>query len=511
MEIADPVRPWPDFMRKPRTLAALLGLTSGSMLVAVGTLLSPLVAGAVVLGGLVAGAAMYSPFVSVLLTAAVVPLERVGRFTNDNSAVTFSLMRVLGLLGLASLLLHAFLTRTRLRVPLPVLLYAAHVFVCCLTLTYTTDFLDGFKWCGTMVGNLLFLFFVINAVRFSRQVRWPVILWLATTLLVGLFTMYQWHSGTAVVQDDRFANSGFRTTDDRFSTVIIDYAEFDEIGAVKRVLGATSHPAVYALNVILTIPFYVFILVTTDSWWMRIFSIAGLLVGSYNVLLTNTRAAMLALVLSLLLTFCSRLVKYRFAIVVAAIAVCGVAAPFLPSALYQRVLSAKNYSVGRSAAIQIRFQYWRAGVDMFADHWLLGVGSGNQKELPRRLSNVRMPPNTSIHNEYLESLLETGIVGYPLIVSFIVVLFRRCLQVTRRARESGDRHLYLFGVSTVIAFVTVLVFGLQCDVFHFTLKGWWLLMGLVVGIHGMNPVTGPKEGQLQIAGPLPPLESADAQ
>jgi O-antigen ligase len=358
-----------------------------------------------------------------------------------------------------------------------------------------------------MVGNALFLFLVVNAIRSSRQVRWPIILWLATTLLIGLFTAYQWHFGSATIQDDRFENSGFRTTDDRFSTVIMDYAEFDEIGAVKRVLGATSHPAVYAMNIILTIPFYVFLMDTTRSWWMRIFCILGLIVGSYNVLLTNTRAAVLVLGLSFVLVFFSALAKHRLAIFITAMVLCAAAVPFLPSAIYERALSAKNYSVGRSAAIQIRFQYWRAGVDMFADNWLLGVGSGNQKELPRRLANIRMPPNTSVHNEYFESLLETGILGYPFIVGFVVVLFRRCLRLTRQGRLAGDRELYLFGVATIIAFVTVLVFGLQSDVMHFTLKGWWLLMGLVVGIECMPTMPESGSSQPEKAGDAASAES----
>lgn len=468
-----------------RASALTLGGTAGALLPVIAGLTSPLVAAGAIVGSLVAGACICWPFLSVLLTAAVVPMERVGRFTNDNAAVTFSIMRVLGLLGLASLFLHVCVYRQRLRVTVPVLLYGTYVFVCILTLTYTTDFERGAKWCATMVGNGLFLFFVANALRSSRQVRLAIIFWLASTFVIGAYTIYEWHFGTAVIQDDRFSNSGYRTTDDRFSTVILDYAELDTIGVVKRVLGATSHPAVYAINVIMTLPFYVYLLVTTKSWWMRSFGIAGMGVGAYNVLLTNTRAAVVAMVLIFVLIFFSSLVRHRVPIALALLVVTACAAPFLPSDLYQRVLSFKNYSTHNSAAIRIRLSYWQAGVDMFADHWLLGIGSGNQSELPARLSNERLPPNTSIHNEYIESLLETGIVGYPLITGFIIVLFRRCLSVTRRAKRAGNREIYFFGVATVITFITVLVYGMQCDVLHFTLKGWWLLMGMMVALSEM--------------------------
>ena len=153
---------------------------------------------------------------------------------------------------MASLFLHSLLSKRKLLVTLPVLLYGTYIFIALITLSYTTDSMRGFQWCSTMVGNLLFLFFVINAIRTPKQIRLPIVLWLGTTLAIGAFTIYQWHSDKAVVQGDRFENSGYRSTDDRFSTIIIDYAEFDSIGAVKRVLGATSHPAVYGINIILT-------------------------------------------------------------------------------------------------------------------------------------------------------------------------------------------------------------------------------------------------------------------
>jgi hypothetical protein len=475
-------------LHKNRNKFALsLGTGAGVAIPGLAAVVSPIIAGGVVLGSLIALTAMMWPFFSVLMTAAVVPLERVGRFTNDGSGVTFSLMRVFGLLGLISLFLHSLISRKKLMITTPVVLYGIYICISFLTLTYTTDFTRGFQWCFTMIGNVLFLFLVINTLRSASDVKLPIILWLATTLAIGIFTVYQWHSGTAVVQGDRFQNSGYRTTEDRFSTVIIDYAEFDRIGAVKRVLGSTSHPAVYGINVILTVPFYFYLLRISPSWWIRAGCFLGLGVASYNVLLTNTRAAIVTLLFTLVCVFFSRLVKHRVAILVAALVACACAAPFLPSDIYQRVLAFKNYSVGQAAALRIRFSYWQAGVDMFSDHWLLGVGSGNQAELPARLKNIRMPPNTSIHNEFFESLLETGLVGYPFIVGFVVVLFRRCLRVTKAAAQRGDREIEYFGVASLIAFVTILVYGLQCDVLHFTLKGWWLAMGLIVGISEMKP------------------------
>jgi hypothetical protein len=482
-------KPTPDLevlRRHKKKLAMALGMGAGPLLPLLGGLLSPITAGAVVVGSLVGIAAICWPFLSVLLTAAVVPLERMGRFTNDNSAVTFSLMRIFGLLGLASLLLHSLLSRRKLLFSLPIVLYGIYVFISALTLTFTSDFFRGFQWCSTMLGNLLFLFFVVNSIRSSKQVRLPVILWLVTTLVIGLYSIYEFHSGRYIVQNDRFENSGYRTTDDRFSTVILDYAEFETLGAVKRAIGATSHPAVYAINVILTIPFYAYLFRTTSSLSMRIFSVLGLGVGVYNVLLTNTRAAVVTLGFTLFCVFASKLVKNRLAIVCIAAGAAASAAPFLPQALYQRVFALSNYSLGQAAAMRARLAYWQAGVEIFEDHWLFGIGSGNQTELPHKLTNMYMPPNSSIHNEYFETLLETGIIGYPVMIAFLVTLFRRCRKVIRVFRQQNDGDTELFGIACFVASLAILLYGVQCDVMHFTLKGWWLVMGLIVGLSEMT-------------------------
>ncbi|MGS0758267.1 hypothetical protein ACVBEH_28340, partial [Roseateles sp. GG27B] len=57
---------------------------------------------------------LLSPAASFLLTALVVPVERLGRLTNDDAMYTISLMRIVGTLTLLSLLLNAMLRRQRL-------------------------------------------------------------------------------------------------------------------------------------------------------------------------------------------------------------------------------------------------------------------------------------------------------------------------------------------------------------------------------------------------------------
>jgi hypothetical protein len=418
-----------------------------------------------------------------------VPLERLGRFSNDADTITFSLMRVTGLLGIAALAIHWFIGRRRLSFPLPFVLYGSYILIAALSLVDTTDQVKGVQELTAMVGNALFLLLIVNVVKRKEQVRLPIVLWLATTLAVGAFSVYQWHSHAAVVQIDRYDNSGLRSTDDRFSTVMEDFGEFDTIGSVRRVLGPTSSPAVYGINIILTLPFYFYLFRTTRNLWMRLFCAAGLVLGTYNVILTNTRAAVVALAVTLVCVFWTKLARLKFIGIVGVVVLAALLVPFLPSFLLERIFRVDSYTVDKSATLRIRLTYWQTAADIFADHWLLGCGIGNQNELPKRLSNMAMPANSSVHNEYLESLIETGIAGYPVIVFFMIVLYRRCRRAEKIFEAQGDVATALFLTAARCGFYAVLFYGLQSDVLHFTLKGWWLSMGLAVALAQMAPAS----------------------
>jgi hypothetical protein len=464
-------------------IAVLTGSLAGILLPLLSLRVSP-VAGLAALAGIaVAGWALAQPTVAVLLTALVVPIERLGRFSNDSQMMTISLMRIFGLLGLASLGLHWMLGRLQLRLPAPILFYALYVAIAGASLTWATDLNKGVSYWITIVGNLLFMILVVNVIRSRAQIRLPVVLWLVTTLGVGVFSIYQWHDPSAVVQVDRFDNTGERTTDERFSTVMEDYAEFEAIGTVRRVLGATSHPAVYGINIILAVPFYVYLIRSSSSLLTIAFGLAGLAVGAYNVLLTNTRAALLTLLFAAIMIMVTGLVRIRPLSIVCVLLAGILMIPFLPATLYDRILDANNYSTSKSAAMRIRITYWEAGLDILRDHWFLGLGIGNQSELPKRLAPIMaMPANTSIHNEYFQCLLETGLIGYPFIVAFMVVLYRRCALAERYFAACGDREGEFFIKAARVGYFCVLFFALQADVLHFTLKGWWLAMGICIAM-----------------------------
>jgi O-antigen ligase len=476
-------------MTKARLAPAALGTTAGAVLVLVATQASPLLAAAALGGLVVAGVIVAFPYWGFLLTAAVVPLERIGRFTDDSSMTTVSLMRVVGTLALGAVLLHLLMRRKKIVITLPAVLYAAYFGVGLLTLAHTTDFEFGVRSSFAILGNLLFFLLVVNIVRRPEHARAAVVCWLLSTTAIGAFTIYQWHNPGAIITEDRFNSTGERSSDERFSTVLSDQSEYQLLDGTPRALGTSSHPAVYAINLILALPFFAYAYRTVHQPLIRLVLAAAAAITCYNVVLANTRAALLTMAIVLVLLAVTRLVRVTPLGVGAGVLACVLAVPLVPGAIWDRVLDVSNYTLDRSETLRARLTYWGEALDMLSDNWLLGIGIGNQTELPRRLSDrMHMPPNSTVHNEYLQSLLETGLLGYPLLVAFIVVLYRRSVAAERTFVAAGAPSDGLLLRASRVALLAVLVYGLQVDVLHFPLKGWWLAMGIVAALYEHRPV-----------------------
>jgi hypothetical protein len=474
-------------LRSGKLAPAMVGTTAGTTLVLVSAFVSPMLAAVAIAGTLAVATIAAFPYWGYLLTTLVIPLERIGRFTNDSSLATVSLMRIVGMLTLGALLLHVVAKRRQILITLPGALYAAYFGVGILTLAHTSDFEFGIRSLSAMAGNLLFFVLVVNIVRTPAQARAGILCWLLMTSAIGVFTIYQWHWGD-VITEDRFASTGERTSEDRFSTVLADAAEFETLEQARRALGTSSHPAVYAINVILALPFFAYAFRTARTRWWRYAIAAAGVISCYNVVLTNTRAALMTMVIVVGLIVTMRLIRLRPATIVAALIMSALALPLVPGAIWERVLDTRNYTLERSETLRARLMYWEEGGAILADHWLLGIGIGNQTELPRRLSSrVHMPPNSTAHNEYLQSLLETGLVGFPILAGFIFVLGRHGRIAERRFRDADDEPTALMLRAARIALFAVLVYALQVDVLHFPLKAWWLAMAIIAALYERRP------------------------
>ena len=476
-------------------LAVAVGLAGGLAFVAAGANTSPVVAigaTAVLLLGL---AMVRYPVLGLYLTAAVVPLERLGRFTDDSSAVTFSAMRVVGLLALGGLLVHAAVRRIRLRFGAPFWLYAVYAGFCLTTILHTTHRSGTIRACGAIIASLMFFFLVVNLARDYRLAERAVAVWLVATVLIGLYTIADWRLGEAPIEEATIGE-----TRHRFSTVWRDVSEWEHLGGLKRAMGSTSHAAVYGINLILTLPFFAYLFRRRRRRTTRAALAAGAAVVAYNIFLTNTRAAILLAGLVVAMILAARLFRPRVPDVLVGLLVLVALLAVMPPSVYERVLDPDNYSFEASGTARIRLEYWKGGLEISRDHWLTGVGVGNQNVVPKYVKGYG-PKQTTVHNEYLQTFMEVGVFGWLAHFGFVGLVLWQARRAARfyRSRPDAQPERW-FLVAAQIAMVGVLIYGLQVDVFHFPLKGWWLIAGIASAMYLRArempaPCAAPKGGQ----------------
>ena len=147
---------------------------------------------------------------------------------------------------------------------------------------------------------------------------------------------------------------------------------------------------------------------------MRLFWLAAALLLLYGTYLTNSRGAMLAV-----LVVGGGYVWYRRGIVTAAtLGIIGLACMKLLSSRMQELDAGEESASGRVDA-------WYAGMQMFLSHPLFGVGAGNFTDYN----------NLTAHNSFVLVLAETGFIGFMLWLAFVGYTFWMMLAVLRHKPE----------------------------------------------------------------------------
>ena len=497
----------------PLVLAVCTGLVGGVGVAFLGNAISPMLGVAAVVAAGVTAYFLRFPTLALYALAFSVPVERFGRISDDTSAFTLSVTRGVGLLSLAALVPVLVMGRRRPFVNGPLGWWCAFVAVGLLTLTYTSDLTPGVRIAGGHLGNILFMFTVMNLAMSDsveesrRRSRIAILLWLLASTLVALYSIYDWHYGSGqtggIPISETDPQAGAQLAEFRWSTVWIDSAEKETLGglSIRRSMGSTSHAAVFGINLIMTIPFFFYLIRHCASRWIKWVMWAGLAASMYCVLLTNTRATLALAVGILGLCVILRLVRITPVFIIGGIAAALAAPFFLPEDIFERVLDLRNYQTSKSQAMSIRLEYWGAGLRAIADHWVMGNGLANQRVVLDYLEHP-FEGKSHMHNIYLQTLMDVGVFGWGLFLMFLASTVRCCTRARRIFVTAGNKEDADMLTSALVMMIGVLIYGLQVDVFFFPLKGWWMVLGLVYVMA--------RHGQLLVAERDAALRTADA-
>jgi hypothetical protein len=487
--------------RWQRLVAALaVGLSGGGIFTMLSARLSPLMGVGALAGVLVCIGMTLSPTFALMTVGASLPVERIGRLTEDSQTVTVSISRIIGLLALVALVVHMLVRRWKPVLDRGIFLYAGYTAIALLTILWANYPQDTTRDALRIFANLIFYFYIINAVYRYSLVKAVLLVWLIASVGTTVYAIYDYHLG----KSEEINENEMGLVSERTQSVVDDDSETRTLGEkVRRVFGTTSHPTIFGLNLTMTVPFFAFFIRFEKRTWVKGLYLAGLASIFYGIFLSNTRAVMLLAAGTIIAIVAKGLFRFTPASILAALLLAACVIPLIPRDVYLRSLDPQLYTTEKSGSFKVRFKFWEKSFELIKEHWLTGIGVGDQTTIVNMITDElagRITPQgvkASAHNEFIWSMVEVGIFGWLLHWGFVAWVIRA---VTRAGvhfrRFAPDGEEYWLCAAIQIMLIGVVLFGVQQEVFHLPLKGWWLNAGIASFLYSLSR----KQSKLQEVG-----------
>jgi len=226
----------------------------------------------------------------------------------------------------------------------------------------------------------------------------------------------------------------------------------------------------FALVLALSVPMAFYLLTRRQSFLAAMACWAQLLLGIVAILLTGSRAGLVSLSAALTITpFALPLFrgwKRRICwVAIPCIAVCAIF--IVPANTWERLLTTGSEIAGGSLAY--RRIIWAAGLNVFRQHPLIGVGAGAFASSVAGAIDI----NYVAHNSFLSVLVELGVVGALILLALLTSMLYLA------ARMGGlDRWLWIVLLLTWAAGVSSLTWEYR--------KATWFLFGMIAAEAGLT-------------------------
>jgi O-antigen ligase len=334
------------------------------------------------------------------------------------------------------------LTRgARIRLPGPIMVFAAFIAWSAITIAVSanvdtsTDALTG------LIKLWIISFCIVNVVRTPAEFRYLTITWLALFALYpirgALHTQFICHCAHMGRVSWNFA---FSNPNDLAALCLLPMSIAAGLSTMER------------------------------NKLFRWAAAAGIGVMALVILLTQSRGAMLALGLAVILlpVFSRRGIRDVLAIA----ALVGLGAIFAPRNVWERLAGLTNASVDAGMAevdpegsAQARWGIWQIAIGQIQDHPLTGIGIGMMPETNMIIARrdqldwgVRGLKDT--HSTYLRIGAETGYTGLLLYLTMWTLVFLGLRRASRASRSRQFEHRFLgFLQIGTIAFMMASIFG----------------------------------------------------
>jgi O-antigen ligase len=289
-------------------------------------------------------------------------------------------------------------------------------------------------------------------------------------------------------------------------TGIVPNTDFSHVSALEssgnstRLRGGSGDPNYLAAGLVPAIVIAATMIVSTKRHWARIGLAAALPILLLGLVATESRGAFLAVGVTIVVAMIvARRKIYLASFVVVLLAFGAFWLASSPGA-WHRITNIDGEGNGRS-------DLWQVGWEIAQDHPIVGVGVNNFSvyspdyvRRPGQLKFVELIAEKSlvVHNTYLQTLTELGIVGLGLMVAIILSSLAAAIQAAREfeRRRNMEMANLARGLFIAISGALVAIFFISAE----TDARFWILYAicpalLVIARSEPMPINGPAPRQ----------------
>jgi O-antigen ligase len=302
--------------------------------------------------------------------------------------------------------------------------------------------------------SFLIVLLMVSSIRSYRQLQLLVALVGAGLLVAAVYGCYQGHVGVAVVasQQDLSLNSGMP----------------------GRIYSFFDNPNNFAEILVMLTPLMLALLMNARTWRGKLLSLVVLGVSVAAIGFTYSRSGWIGLAGAVVLFFA--FLNWRLVPLLLVVGI--IALPFLPTSIYNRVLTIGNM---QDTSTRYRFYIYEATGTLLKDYGLRGVGLGSDvmKQVFQNYSPMpdgNYPIHT--HNNYLQMWGEVGILG---LLSYLALILGQLKAGVKAYVQSTDRRVKRMLAAAVSALCGILVISLAEYTWFYprNMFLFWFLFGVI--------------------------------
>lgn len=211
----------------------------------------------------------------------------------------------------------------------------------------------------------------------------------------------------------------------------------------------------YSLSVVISVPMCLYLILRSQSLWLRVFWIVALLALLLAIVGTQSRGASIALACVFLFLWWKGRQKVIGLALIAAVLV-GVVS-YAPDVYFERLNTVRNYEEEGSA--MGRIMAWKTAIRMLAKYPMQGVGTGHfavklgTEFRPPEFGDNNLPWLTA-HSMYFLLIGELGIPGITFLLAMLIgnYLINNRLMREARDKQSELAKLFMMLNASLIAF-----------------------------------------------------------